>query len=113
MSLLSRPPHIITVYPVVQVDDGYGGTMPGEGAPIEVRCLVRPRGDEGNTLGGDTDAQGGYSADETYQVTARSLPAGVWSLVVWLGEDWTVTKIPKRHTIGRGTAHDSAVIRRR
>ena len=44
MSLLSRLPDVATVYPTVPVDDGYGGTRPGAGAPVVVACRVQPAG---------------------------------------------------------------------
>lgn len=108
MKLLDRPPHEITVYPAVDVDDGYGGTMPGEGAPITTRALVLP--------GEASDASGtvvGYPDTDDYRVIARSLPGGTWSRVVWDGADWTVVSSPRRYTPSPRTTHDVATIRRR
>ncbi len=109
MSILDNPPHVATVYPVVPVDDGYGGTQPGDGDPIEVRCIVQPRA-------ADEDAvhdSSGYEVDDVYRMAARRLPAGPWSRVTWRGDDYTVVGEPRRHGVSRRTRHDVAMIRRR
>lgn len=106
MSLYGRPPHVVTVYPVILVDDGYGGTQPGEGPPVTVRCLVQPRVAE-TTSGGE-----GYVVDGVYDVFARSLPAGAWSRVVYDGDDYTVVGEPRRYGVSRRTAHRVASIRK-
>lgn len=108
MKLLDRPPHTITIYPAVDVDDGYGGLMPGEGDPVTVSALVMPRE--------ATNSEGvviGYAHDDEFRVIARSLPGGAWSRVVWDGDDWTVVSNPRRFTASRRTTHDVAMIRRR
>ena len=109
MSVFSRPPHAVTIYPTVPVDDGYGGTMPGEGDPIEARVYVAPKssGDP------EEEAQEGYANTLDYQVIARSLPAGPWSRVTWDGVDFTVVGEPRRYSRNRRTSHDVATIRRR
>lgn len=113
MSIRNRPPHVITVYPVVQVDDGYGGTMPGEGAPVDVRVLVVPRSASDGNGTGSVDASEGYLVQSVFSVYAKSLPAGVWSRVVYGGEDYVVVSEPKRYGASSRTSHDVAMIRRR
>lgn len=109
MSFLRRPPHTITVYPVVPVDDGYGGTKPGEGTPVDVLAYVAPRA----APDAEGDAQEGYATTLDYQVVGQKLPAGPWSRVIWDGEDYTVVGEPRRYSRSRRTAHDVALIRRR
>jgi len=109
VSILDNPPHVATVYPVVPVDDGYGGTQPGEGDPITVRCIIQPRAADESAV---QDA-GGYRVDDTYRLAARSLPAGAWARVTWDGDDYTVVGEPRRHGVSRRTRHDVATIRRR
>lgn len=112
MSLYSNPPHVVTVYPVVQVDDGYGGTMPGEGDPIDVRALVIPRSvPEESTV--EQNGREGYLAETVFEVFARSLPAGAWSRIRFNGEDFTAVAEPRRYGVSRRTAHDAVTIRRR
>ncbi|MFB7012902.1 MULTISPECIES: hypothetical protein [unclassified Streptomyces] len=94
------------MYPTVQVDDGYGGTKPGVGAPVTVGCIVQPATSE-------TDAVSGYAIEPVYRVIARRLPAGPWSRVEWDGDTWQVVDDPKRFRGSRRVAHDEALIRRR
>lgn len=101
-----RRPHRITVYPTVQVDDGYGGTKPGPGAPVAVRCIVQPAVSE-------MDAVSGYATEPVYRVIARRLPAGPWSRVEWDGGTWQVVGDPKHFSGSRRVTHDEALIRRR
>jgi hypothetical protein len=107
VSIYGNPPHVVTVYPVVEVDDGYGGTQPGEGEPVTVRCLVQPRVTE------SLDGAEGYLSASVLDVAARSLPAGAWSRVTYNDEDYTVVSEPLRYGVSRRTAHDVATIRRR
>mgnify|MGYP001482655216 CR=1 FL=1 len=105
MSVLDRPPHVVTVYPVVETDDGYGGVQPGEGEPVECRVYCAP-------LSPDEGSAEGYPAETRWQVIARRLPAGAWARVVWQGESYVVVTEPRRFAFSRRTAHDVAVIRR-
>lgn len=107
MSLWTNPPHTALVYPVIAVDDGYGGTQPGEGEPVEVRCLIQPRS------AGDPQNEPGWFAEDVYEMAARSLPAGAWSRVTWNGEEYTVVGEPRRYGVSRRTAHDVAALKRR
>ena len=107
MSILDRGPHTLTVYPVVQVDDGYGGTMPGPGDPITVRAYCSPIGERD-----ESGAVVGYPAELEFQVTARSLPAGAWAHVEWEGVRYVVVAEPRRFGFSRRTAHDVAIIRK-
>lgn len=106
MSLLDSGPDLVTVYPTLEVDDGYGGTRPGEGPPVTVRAHVQPS---------DTDQDGapGYLSGATYRVFSRTLPAGPWSRVDWAGETWTVVGEPQRFGGSARVAHMAATIRRR
>ncbi|MEU7200269.1 hypothetical protein [Streptomyces sp. NPDC045470] len=106
MSLLDSGPEEITVYPTVDVDDGYGGTAPGPGAPVTLRARVMPA---------ETDEQGepGYLAGTLYRVYARSLPAGPWSRVEWAGTTWAVVGEPQRYGGSRRVAYQVATIRKR
>lgn len=104
MSLLSRGRDTATVYPVVRVDDGYGGSLPGVGAPVVVRCTVQP-------LGGTV--QDGWAVSANYRLIAEHLPAGPWSRVEWRGEVWSVEGEIARWTGSRRITYDVATITRR
>ncbi|WP_431980790.1 hypothetical protein [Streptomyces qinglanensis] len=106
MSLLDSGPDMVTVYPTVPVDDGYGGTEPGPGTPVAVRARVLPA---------TTDESGepGYLTGTEYRVYARTLPAGPWSRVEWAGATWAVVGEPQCFGGGRRLAHDVATIRKR
>lgn len=105
MSILTRGTTIVTVYPTVPVDDGYGGTQPGEGAPVMVRASVFPSTTE-------EQSANGYLTVSHYSVIARDLPAGPWSRVDWDGERWTVVADPKRYHVSDRMSYDQATIRR-
>jgi hypothetical protein len=107
VSIYGNPPHVVTVYPVVPVDDGYGGVQPGEGPPVTVRVLVQPRVAE------QVDGAEGYVAESVMDISARSLPAGAWSRVTYNGVEYTVVSEPRRFGVSRRTAHDLATIKRR
>ncbi|MDT0267981.1 hypothetical protein RM844_17005 [Streptomyces sp. DSM 44915] len=106
MSLLDQGPELVTIYPTVPSDDGYGGTQPGPGEPVRVQARVMPA---------DTDEAGeaGYLSPTTYRVYARSLPAGPWSRVEWRGEVWSVVGEVEHFGGSRRIAFDAATIRKR
>ncbi|AUG87141.1 head-to-tail connector complex protein [Streptomyces phage Attoomi] len=106
MSLLDSGPDTVTVFPTVEVDDGYGGTKPAPGQPVTIRARVEPV-----TTTESPDA--GYVVGTVYRVIARSLPAGPWSRVEWAGSTWAVVGEPERFGTGRRLAHDVATIRKR
>ncbi|QMU72142.1 hypothetical protein GXP74_31785 [Streptacidiphilus sp. P02-A3a] len=106
MSLLSRLPDVATVYPTVPVDDGYGGVLPGAGAPVAVACRIQP-------AGAVEHPEAGYVEDVRYQLIAPALPAGPWSRVEWRGEVWAVEGEPQRWPGPRRLAYDVATIKRR
>ncbi|MBH1936503.1 hypothetical protein I5Q34_19850 [Streptomyces sp. AV19] len=105
MSLLDGAEDV-RVVPAVPVDDGYGGTVPGEGAPVVIRARVVPS---------DSAEPGpaGYLADPTYRLYTRAFPAGPWSRVEWAGQTWSVVGAPQRYGGGSRTAHDVVMIRKR
>lgn len=105
MSILDSGPHTIVVYPAVVEDDGYGGTQPGVGDPIEVRAYCSP-------LAAEADSSDGYGTQQRFQVIARHLPSGPWARVDWGGEQYVMVEPPRRFGFSRRTAHDVAVIRR-
>ena len=105
MSILDSGPHVITVDPSVAEDDGYGGTQPGMGEPIEVRAYCSP-------LAAESDSSDGYGTQQRFQVIARHLPSGPWARIDWGGEQYVMEEPPRRFGFSRRTAHDVAVIRR-
>ncbi|UQI46722.1 hypothetical protein M1P56_21395 [Streptomyces sp. HU2014] len=107
MSLLDSGPEVVTVYPEVETDDGYGGTVPGPGAPVIVRARVTPAGE------GETHPEDGYLAGSRYRLYARTLPAGPWSRVEWAGQVWVLAGEPQRFGGGRRLAYQTAVIQKR
>ncbi|MFD9813987.1 hypothetical protein [Streptomyces sp. NPDC059080] len=106
MSLLDAGRDEVTVYPAVPGDDGYGGTLPTDGNPVQVRALVMPAGT-------DEDAGDGYLTGAVYRVSARSLPAGPWSRVEWAGSVWSVVGEVQRFGGSHRVAFDVATIRKR
>ena len=106
MSLLDNGPDVVTVYPVVNVPDGYGGSQPGSGDPVRVRARVVP-------VDSDEDAENGYVAGAVYRVYARRLPTGPWSRVEWAGSVWSVVGEPARFGGSRRIAFHVATIRKR
>lgn len=105
MSLITRGRVTLTVYPLVDVDDGYGGTKPGQGAPVPVSAQVFPSSTE--------ELPDGLLTGEEYTVIADRLPAGPWSRVDWDGEVWAVVGDVRRYRQTLRTSYDSAIIRRR
>lgn len=105
MSLLDRGRTLATVYPLVHVDDGYGGTQPGAGEPITMRVVVHPSSTK-------TEAGDGYLLEDTYTVTARSLPDEVYE-VEFDGHTWHPEGAVRRFRAGsRATRHDALLVRR-
>lgn len=101
MAIFDRAPVAAKVYPVVMVDDGYGGTKPDEGAPIEVRVFAQPLNAEDPI---------GWSQPERYKIMGRSLPAGPWSRVDMMGRCWSVARAPRQHFATRRTTFDTAEV---
>ncbi|MFB7643883.1 hypothetical protein ACFC0S_03195 [Streptomyces sp. NPDC056084] len=106
MSLLDSGPDEITVYPTVDMDDGYGGTRPGPGAPVVVRARVTP-------ASADEQGEPGYLTGTLYRVYARNLPAGPWSRVEWAGTTWAVVGEPQRFGGNPRVSYHAATIRKR
>ncbi|WP_405016415.1 hypothetical protein OHV05_04330 [Kitasatospora sp. NBC_00070] len=104
--MLDRGRDRVLVYPLRDVDDGYGGTQPGVAAPVTVWATVRPA----TTA---ESPEGGYLTSADHWLTARTLPAGPWSRVEWDGTVWTVVGDPKRFRGSRRTAYATALIRPR
>jgi hypothetical protein len=88
MAIFDRAPVVAKVYPAVLVDDGYGGTKPGEGTPVEVRVFAQPMAPEDPN---------GWASPERYKIIAKSLPAGAWSRVQMMGREWSVVRAPRVH----------------
>ncbi len=101
MAIFDRAPVVAMVYPVVMVDDGYGGTKPGEGEPVEVRVFAQPL---------NAEDPNGWSQPERFKIMARSLPVGPWSRVDMMGRSWTVARPPRRHNPSRRTTFDTAEV---
>ncbi|MFI9082341.1 hypothetical protein ACIGW8_39105 [Streptomyces sioyaensis] len=106
MSFLDSGPDALTVYPTVDMDDGYGGTKPGPGQPVTLRARVLP-------ATADESGEPGHLTGTEYRVYARSLPAGPWSRVEWAGAVWAVVGEPQHFGGSRRLAHDVATIRKR
>ncbi len=106
MSLTDRGRERVVVHPVREVDDGYGGTQPGPGAPVTVWASVRPATSE-------EQAEAGFTTQTLYRLWARSLPAGPWSRVEWDGAVWAVVGEPQHFRGNRRVSYDAAMIRRR
>lgn len=74
MSLLRRGNRIATVTPQILIDDGYGGTQPGPGEPIEgVRVWLLP-------LRSDNHYEYGWLTTDTWNCFADWLPEKIFRI---------------------------------
>ncbi|QPB09768.1 hypothetical protein CPT_Shady_007 [Streptomyces phage Shady] len=102
MAIFDRAPVLAKVFPVVLVDDGYGGTRPGEGTPVEIRVFAQPMGSEDPN---------GWSSPERYKIIARQLPfLSAWSRVEMMGRVWSVVRQPRIHAASRRTTFATAEV---
>lgn len=107
MSLLDRPRHSVTVFPQVTGDDGYGGILLSEGAPVVVPCNVQPVSVD------ELEALGGVQARTVYRVVARSWPGGIHSRIRWMGDDFDQVGEAQRFMMSPRTSHFKVFIRAR
>lgn len=104
MAIFDRAPVPITVYPAVFVDDGYGGTKPGEGTPVQVRVIAQPM---------SPDDPNGWTQPRRYKLLGKNMPAGPWSRVTMFGVEWSVVRPPlKRDYSARTRFYSAEVVER-
>jgi hypothetical protein len=99
VAIFDRAPVVATVYPAILVDDGYGGTKPGEGSPVEVEVFAQPMA---------ADDPNGWQQPKRYKLLGKSLPAGPWSRVTMLGAEWSVAAPPMVRAHSRRTRFTTA-----
>lgn len=111
MSLLDGGPDELLVYPEVEKDDGYGGTIrvPGP-TPVTVRGRVQPIGTQ---LLGTEDSRDGQELDTRWRFIGRTFPTGPWGKVVFDGREWDLDGEPKRHAGSTRTRHVTVTLRAR
>lgn len=90
----------VTAYPVVQVDDGYGGTRPGKGDPIVFKAFIMSVGFSGAGWAIDSKLQSqGWSDIHRIRIITKPIdglsPTQKWSRVEVDGEEWTVVDAPR------------------
>lgn len=106
MSLLDRGPHTLLVQRMrTEEDPDYGGTRKvPDGLPVTVTgAMVQP-------LTTTEASELGVRADTTLKVICRSWPGGIYSEVTWQGRALFQRGETRRHSIGRRTQHDTAVL---
>jgi hypothetical protein len=101
MAIFDRAPVVAIVYPVVLADDGYGGTKPTEGAPVEVKLFAQPM---------SPDDPNGWTQPRRYKLLGEFLPAGSWSRVTMLGSEWSVVAPPTIRNHSRRTRFATAEV---
>lgn len=99
MAIFDRAPVVAKVYPVALVDDGYGGTKPGVGTPVDVQVWAQPMA---------SDDPNGWTSPERFKILAKSLPAKAWSRVEMMGRTWSVVRQPRVHSATRRTTFATA-----
>ncbi|MGW5735730.1 MULTISPECIES: hypothetical protein [Streptomyces] len=96
-------PVSVLVYPVVLKGDGYGGTSPQEGAPVEVRAFVQPM-----ELG---EVASGNASPVRYKLLAHYKPdLQKWSRVDIDGQPYFAVYPPRIHRGSPETTYISAVV---
>ena len=113
MSLLNKGRETVVIFPMIQVDDGYGGkTWKPSPTGTAVRASVQPVNSEAS----DELAVSGQSVETVYRVrTVRhsGAPVGPWARVRWLDRDWDVVGEPDRQNGSETTTHSVFRIRAR
>lgn len=102
MAIFDKAPVPAKVFPAVPVDDGYGGTKPGEGTPVDIHVFAQPMTTDSATIG--------WVSPRRMKILAASLPAGTWSRVEMLGRVWTVETPPLRHGPTARTTYATATV---
>ncbi|QPB09694.1 head-to-tail connector complex protein [Streptomyces phage Shaeky] len=101
MGIFDRAPVTITVYPSVFVDDGYGGTKPGEGTPVTVQVVAQPM---------SPDDPDGWTQPRRYKLLGKDFPAGPWSRVTMFDREWSVVSPPLSRAYSRRTRFYTAEV---
>jgi hypothetical protein len=101
VAIFDHAPVTITVYPSVFVDDGYGGTKPGEGSPVKVTAFAQPM---------SPDDPNGWTQPRRYKLLGKSLPAGPWSRVRMFDREWSVVAPPMSRAHSRRTRFTTAEV---
>lgn len=99
MAIFDRAPVVATIYPAAVVDDGYGGSKPGDGTPVTVRVWVQPM---------TSEDPNGWSSPERVKILAKVLPAEAWSRVEMMGSRWSVIRQPRTHRATLRTTYTTA-----
>lgn len=102
--MLANGPHVVTVFPEVESDDGYGTVLRvPDGTGVEVRGWMQPvRAEELAALG--------QQARTTYKLIAAAVPGGAWSKVLWEGREYEPVGEPVEHGVGMTLAHSTVLL---
>lgn len=101
MSLLTRAPHAVTVYPQVRSFDEVGAPMLSDGDPLVVSGMMQPAST------GEVQAFGAGvvgTASWTFYC-AGPWPGGPHSRVEWQGRVFDQEGTARIHSVSRRTAH--------
>lgn len=111
MSMLDGGPDVLTVYPEIEVEDGYGGTkrVPGPTA-VQVRGRFQPRGQVEAFTAGES-ASTGQEVDSVYRFICRVFPGGAFAKAEFDGREWEVLGEPRRHRGSPRTRHDTVMLK--
>lgn len=103
--ILDHAPVEVIVWPVVDVDNGYGGLKPGEGEPFTIHAFAQPL----EALG---PAEGWHDPGR-FKLMFHPAPAHRWGRVRFDGEDYSVVDHPKLHAATPSTTFMTAIVSRR
>jgi hypothetical protein len=99
--ILDRANEEITAYPVVLVDDGYGGQKPAPGpTPTTFRAFATPVGFSGAGWAINSKLQSqGFADVNRVRLLFKPINGGVpldrWSHLEFQGQEWTVQEEPR------------------
>jgi hypothetical protein len=95
--ILNRANEDVTYYPVVAIDDGYGGTQPGKGAPKTFKAFAQPVGFSGAGWAINSKIEGqGWADVARYRLVFKPIDdIHKWSIVEFQGREWTIVEDPR------------------
>lgn len=106
MSIWNRAPVEAILHERIEVDDGYGSTVPGEGPPHTIMVFAQQISD-------GTGADDNWGAPTMMKLYSKTNPCDRWSRVEMDGDVWTVVQQPKRRRNSPRTEHYVSTIEKR
>jgi hypothetical protein len=105
VSLIDRPPHLVTVQPRKKAEDPrYGDTWVDDGDPVEVACAVQPAT--------STEAVDlGLEITSLFTLIVRRWPYGPHARVLFEGREFEQVGEVRRYRMSTRTSHDDVTLR--